>query len=233
MDGRYVGYLRVSTQRQGQSGLGLEAQQEAVRRFLDGGQWELLREFVEVESGRKGAKHRPQLIAALAECKRQKATLVVGKLDRLARDVRFFLEVLDDYGVSIRFAEFSDIDPKTDEGRMILVGMANFAEFEGRRIGSRTRAALAAAKARGVALGRAGPTNLKRNIEQRQQAADDFAVKLSPLLDSMKARGLTQRAMVAELNAIGVPAPKGGQWGLSQVQRVLARTRLNQYPGRP
>lgn len=223
MPTKFVSYLRVSTHRQGESGLGLEAQQEAVRRFLANGTSELVKEFVEVESGRKGAGKRPELIAALAECKRQSATLVVAKLDRLARDVRFFLEVLDDYGVSVRFAEFADIDPKTDEGRMILVGMANFAEFEGRRIGSRTKAALAAAKARGVVLGKAGPANLRPNIEQRQQTADAYAAKLRPTFDAMQARGLTQREMAAELNSIGVPAPKGGHWRHSQVQRILAR----------
>lgn len=226
MPNKFVSYLRVSTQRQGESGLGLDAQQEAVRRFLANGSSELVREFVEVESGRKGAGKRPELIAALSECKRQRATLIVAKLDRLARDVRFFLEVLDDYGVSVRFAEFADIDPKTDEGRMVLVGMANFAEFEGRRIGSRTKAALAAAKARGVVLGKAGLANLRPNIEQRQQNADAYALRLRPTLDAMKARGLTQREMAAELNSIGVPAPKGGQWRHSQVQRIFARHQL-------
>lgn len=103
---------------------------------------------MEVESGRKGAKGRPELVRALAECKRQRAALVIGKLDRLARAVRFFLEVIDDSGVDIRFAELPDICPASDEGRMILVSMANFAEFEGRRIGTRKTAALAAAKAR-------------------------------------------------------------------------------------
>ena len=222
-DGKFIAYLRVSTQRQGVSGLGLEAQQSAVMRFLNGGAWELTQEFTEVESGRKGAKHRPQLMAALAACKRQGATLVIGKLDRLSRDVRFFLEVLDDSGVNIRFAEFADIDPKTDEGRMLLINMANFAEFEGRRIGSRTRAALAATKARGTVLGAAGPANLRPNIEERQEAANAFAERLRPMFESMRGRGLTQRAMVTELTNVGVPAPKGGAWRLIQVQRVQAR----------
>lgn len=227
MHTKFVSYLRVSTPRQGESGLGLEAQQEAVRRFLGGSGSELAREFVEVESGRKGVGKRPELIAALNECKRQRAILIVAKLDRLARDVRFFLEVLDDYGVDVKFVEFADIDPKTDEGRMILVGMANFAEFEGRRIGSRTKAALAAAKARGVVLGKAGPANLKRNIEQRQQVANDYAAKLRPMLDSMKARGLSQRAMAEELNSINVPTPQGGRWRHSQIQRTLSRNLIN------
>jgi DNA invertase Pin-like site-specific DNA recombinase len=140
--------------------------------------------------------------------------------------VRFFLEVLDDSGVSIRFAEFAEIDPVTDEGRMLLINMANFAEFEGRRIGSRTRVALAAAKARGVQLGRAGLANLRPNIEERQHTANEFAAKLRFTFDGMKTRGLSQRGMVTELNSIGVPAPKGGRWQLSQVQRLIARMQL-------
>lgn len=235
-NGKFIAYCRVSTQRQGVSGLGLEAQQEAVKRFLNGGSWELVAEFVEVESGRKGSKNRPQLVAALAECKKQKATLIIAKLDRLARDVRFFLEVLDDSGVDIRFAEFADINPQSDEGRMLLINMANFAEFEGRRIGARVRAAIAAKKVRVLngtdksgktswseAWGVAGKKNLRPNIQERQSAADSFAEKLRPLLDGMKGRGFSQRAMVEELNGIGVPAPKGGTWRLSQLQRVLTR----------
>lgn len=222
-NGKFIAYFRVSTQKQGVSGLGLDAQREAVSRFLNGGEWELVAEFEEIESGRKGAKCRPQLVAAIAACKKQKATLIIAKLDRLSRDVRFFLEVLDDSRVDIRFAEFADIDPKTDEGRMLLINMANFAEFEGRRIGARTKAGLAVAKSRGVVLGKAGADNLRPNIEARQKVADDFADKLRPLFDGMKARGLSQRGMVTELNAIGVPAPKGGAWRLSQVQRVIRR----------
>lgn len=223
MEGRFIGYFRVSTARQGESGLGIEAQLSAVKRFLNGGSWELLAEFVEVESGRKGSKHRPQLGEALAACKRSKATLVIGKLDRLARDVRFFLEVLDDSGVDIRFAEFADIDPKTDEGRMLLINMANFAEFEGRRIGSRTRAALAAAKARGVRLGTAGSKNLQRNIEERRVDADAFANRLSHVISGFRAAGMTQREMVSQLNQLGIRTPRGGEWSLIQLQRVLAR----------
>jgi DNA invertase Pin-like site-specific DNA recombinase len=222
-NGRFIAYFRVSTQKQGASGLGLEAQKEAVGRFLNGGEWELVAEFEEIESGRKGAKSRPQLVAAIAACKKKKATLIIAKLDRLSRDVRFFLEVLDDSRIDIRFAEFADIDPKTDEGRMLLINMANFAEFEGRRIGARTKAGLAVAKSRGVVLGKAGAENLRPNVEARQKVADDFADRLRPLFDSMKARCMSQRGMVAELNAVGVPAPKGGSWLLSQVQRVIKR----------
>lgn len=219
---KFIGYFRVSTQRQGVSGLGLEAQQAAVTNYLRG-RGELVGSFTEVESGRKGGKERPELVRALRECKRTGASLVVGKLDRLSRDVRYFLEVLDDAGVDIRFAEFPDISPKTDEGRMILIGMANFAEFEGRRIGTRVKAALAAAKARGVKPGTTGPANLAANLEERSAVANAFAAKLSGLVAGFKARGMTQRAMVAELNSVGVVAPRGGLWSLAQIQRLLLR----------
>lgn len=165
----------------------------------------------------------PESVTRVAACKAKGAVLVIGKLDRLARDVRFFLEVIDDSGVDIRFADLPDVCPASDEGRMILVSMANFAEFEGRRIGTRTKAALAAAKARGIQLGLAGRHNLKPNIEARQAAAGAFAAGISGLVAGFRARSLSQRAMVAELNAAKVPAPLGGNWRLSQVQRLLGR----------
>jgi len=219
---KFISYIRVSTQRQGASGLGLDAQRIAVEGYLQG-RGIFAGEVVEIESGRKGAKGRPELTRALALCKSQGAVLVIGKLDRLARDVRFFLEVIDDSGVDIRFADLPDVCPTSDEGRMILVSMANFAEFEGRRIGTRTKAALAAAKARGVRLGAAGPDNLKSNIKARKAVADAFAARLTGLMAGFRARALSQRAMVAELNMAGVAAPRGGTWGLAQVQRLLRR----------
>ena len=219
---QFIAYVRVSTQRQGVSGLGLDAQRAAVESYVRG-RGELIDTVVEVESGRKGAKGRPELARALALCKKTKAALVIGKLDRLSRDVRYFLEVIDDSGIDIRFADFPDVRPASSEGRMILVSMANFAEFEARRIGERTKAALAAAKVRGVLLGTAGAANLQPNIEERKAAADAFAFKLSGVVEGFRVRGLSQRAMVAELNTIGVMAPNGGTWRLSQVQRLLIR----------
>lgn len=220
---KFIGYTRVSTQKQGDSGLGLEAQQVAIQSLVARHHGTIVAEFQEVESGRKGAASRPALIEALAACKKHKAALVIGKLDRLARDVRFFLEVLDDSKVTIRFADLPDVDPKTDEGRMLLINMANYAEFEGRRISTRTKAALSAAKARGVKLGVAGPTNLKPNIDARQQEADAFAKKLEGVLTGFRDRGLSQRAQVNELNTLGIKTAKGGQWSQMQLQRVLAR----------
>jgi DNA invertase Pin-like site-specific DNA recombinase len=215
---KFVAYFRVSTQRQGASGLGLEAQQEAVRRFTCGDTWEKVGEFQEVETG-KGSNalaKRPQLAAALEASRKQGATLVIAKLDRLARNVHFVSGLMESR------ARFVACDmPEANE--LTIHIMAAFAEHEAKRISERTRDALAMAKARGVVLGRAGADNLRPNVEQRQQEADDFADRLRPTIEGMKLRGLSQRAMVQELNRVGVPAPKGGAWGLSQLQRVLSR----------
>lgn len=219
----FVSYLRVSTQRQGQSGLGEEAQRIAVASYIASKGGTLLAEVSEVQSGRKGLNDRLELARALALCKRHKAALVIGKLDRLARDVRNFLELIDDSGVDIRFADLPDVYPSNAEGRMVLVSMANFAEFEARRISTRTRAALAAAKKQGRVLGVTGPANLKRNIEERQLVADQFALGLRPVVDGFIRQGLSQRRMVDALNQARSPAPRGGLWTLTQLQRVLTR----------
>ncbi len=187
------------------------------------GRGELLDTVVEVESGRKGSKGRPELARALALCKTTESALVIGKLDRLSRDVRFFLEVIDDSKIDIHFADFPDVRPASSEGRMILVSMANFAELEAWRIGERTKAALVAAKARGVKLGTSGAVNIRPNIEERRATANIVAGKLSGLFAGFKARGMSQRQMVAELNTIDVKMTRGSEWRLSQVQRVLAR----------
>lgn len=217
-NGKFIAYYRVSTQKQGASGLGLEAQQAAVARYLNGGAWELIDEFREVETG-KGAdalSKRPQLRAALDACKKNGATLLIAKLDRLARNVHFVSGLLET-GVEFVAADMP-------QANKVMIQMhAVMSEWERDQISARTKAALTAAKARGVVLGRAGAENLRPNIERRQRAADAFAAKLRPLFEGMKARGLSQRAMVEELNSVGVPAPKGGKWALSQVQRVLYR----------
>lgn len=217
-NGKFIAYYRVSTVKQGQSGLGLDAQQAAVARYLNGGAWELVGEFREIETG-KGADalaKRPQLWAALDACRKHGATLLIAKLDRLARNVHFVSGLLET-GVEFVAADMP-------QANKVMIQMhAVMSEWERDQISARTKAALAAAKARGVVLGRAGAENLRPNVEERQRAADAFATKLRPLFDGMRARGLSQRAMVEELNAVGVPAPKGGQWRLSQVQRVVGR----------
>jgi DNA invertase Pin-like site-specific DNA recombinase len=228
MNGKFISYIRVSTAKQGASGLGLEAQRAAVAGYLNGGAWELLGEFVEVETG-KGSNaldKRPQLRAALAAAKKEKATLIIAKLDRLARNVHFISGLLET-GV-----EFVAVDMPSADKTMLQI-FATMAEWERDAISARTKAALVAAKARGVVLGKAGADNLRPNIEERQHAADAFADKLRPMFDGMKSRGLSQRGMVAELNSIGVPAPKGGAWRLSQVQRVLGRLAVAGYSQTP
>jgi DNA invertase Pin-like site-specific DNA recombinase len=142
--GRFVSYLRVSTERQGRSGLGLEAQRAAVTDYLDGGNWQLVAELVEVESGAKAA--RPKLAEALALCRSHRATLVIAKLDRLTRDAHFLLG-LKKAGIDFVAADMPSAN------RMTVGIMAVVAEEERRMISARTKAALAAAKARGKKLG--------------------------------------------------------------------------------
>ena len=219
--GKFVSYLRVSTDRQGVSGLGLAAQRKAVDDFLNGGRWSLLAEFVEVESGRKSDKERPQLRAALDLCRKEKATLVVGKLDRLSRDVEFLMNIRNG-NVPVKACDMPDA------GLLEFGIRAVFAQHEREEISKRTKAALAAAKARGVVLGVTGPANLKRNIEERQQHAAEFARKVAPVLLGLKARGLSQRDAAEELNKLGVAAPRGGRWHLSTVQRIEALLRPEQ-----
>lgn len=221
--GSYASYIRVSTQKQGHSGLGLEAQQAAVMRYVHERHGGLMKEFKEIESGRKGMKGRPELDQALTFCRKHRCTLVIGKLDRLARDVRFFLEVIDTSKVDIAFADLPDVNPSSAEGRMVLVSMANFAEFEARRISERTKAALAATKARGRVLGARGWCNLRPNVVERQQAADAFASRLSHVIKDMRQRNLPQRGIVDELNNLGIKAPRGGAWSLYQAQLLLKR----------
>lgn len=217
-NGKFIAYYRVSTQKQGQSGLGLEAQQKAVMDYLNGGQWELIEEFTEVETG-KGAdalSKRPQLRAALEMCKKKKATLLIAVLDRLGRNVHFISGLMES-GV-----EFISVESPNDSPFMLHVKAA-VGEEEVRKISTRTKAALAAAKARGVVLGAAGAHNLKPNIEERQQASMAFAERLRGVVEGMRSRDLTQRAMVDELNGLGIKTARGGQWSLIQLQRLMAR----------
>lgn len=214
--GKFVTYYRVSTQRQGASGLGMDAQREAVRQFLNGGAWDVVGEFVEVESGRKTDEQRPELAKALAECKRHGAVLLVAKLDRLARSVHFVSGLMR---AGVKFVAV-DLPEATD---LTIHVMAAFAEHEAKRISQRTKDALAAAKARGVVLGVAGPSNLRPNFEQRQKAANAFAGRLQGIVQNFSARGLSQRQMVAELNSLGIKTAAGGEWSLVQLQRVIGR----------
>jgi DNA invertase Pin-like site-specific DNA recombinase len=216
--GKFVAYYRVSTQQQGRSGLGLEAQQAAVSAYLNGGRWTLLQEFTEVETG-KGSNaldKRPQLRAALDVCKRKGATLVIAKLDRLARNVHFVSGLIESG------AEFVAAD-MPHANKTMLHMHAVMSEWERDQISKRTKDALAAAKARGVKLGRKGAENLAAVNDRRHGYAQTHADKLRGVLEGFKARGMTQREMVEELNALGIKAPRGGAWYLPTLQRVIAR----------
>jgi DNA invertase Pin-like site-specific DNA recombinase len=206
---RYVAYYRVSTAKQGISGLGLAAQETAVRTFIA---VEPIAAFTEVESGKRD--DRPQLAAALAHAKRHRATLVIAKLDRLARDVHFISGLLKS-GVEIRACDIPTAN------RMVLHIMAAVAEGEREMISERTKAALAAAKARGVRL---GTPNTQCLAQERRAAADAHARKLHAVLAELWVAGITNiREIAAVLNARGIPASRGGQWHPTSVQRLLAR----------
>lgn len=219
--GKFVAYYRVSTDRQGTSGLGLEAQQEAVRVFLNGGKWSLIGEFTEVESGaRKKLKNRPMMASALELCRKQKATLVVAKLDRLARDVQFISELLNS-NVKFICADMPEAD------RTFLQMMSVFAEYEGRRIGERTKAALDSLKRKGVKLGSPTPENgSKVGVRSIKAKADSYAEQVGPIVrDIIKKTGAqTLRDISEALSAKGVLTPRGNtEWFPSQVSNLLKR----------
>lgn len=226
-NGKFVTYYRVSTSQQGLSGLGLDAQKEAVARFLNGGNWEVVAEYVEVETGKgkDALTKRPQLKAALEACRKKEAKLLIAKLDRLARNVHFITGLMEEAkGNGKNAVKFVACD-MPDANDLTIQLMAAFAEHEAHRISERTKAALAIAKQRGVALGIAGRANLKPNIEERKAKANEFAGKLRNLIDGYIARGLTQRQMVEEMNRVGITTPKGRSWSLIQLQRVMRRLR--------
>jgi DNA invertase Pin-like site-specific DNA recombinase len=216
---KFIAYYRVSTQRQGASGLGLDAQKEAVSRFIKGGgNAKLIAEFTEIETGKgsNALKKRPNLGRALDECKKLDAVLLIAKLDRLARNVHFVSGLMES---RVRFVA-CDL-PEANE--LTLHIMAAFAEHETKRISERTKDALAQAKARGTKLGTAGWKNLRPHVKERRKKAYAFAARLKGQVEGFRLRGLSQRAMVDELNNIGITAPRGGPWRLIQLQRTLAR----------
>lgn len=216
-EGRYIAYYRVSTAAQGRSGLGLEGQQVAVRAFLNGGSWTLLGEFTEVESGTKN--DRPALAKSMNACRLKGATLVIAKLDRLSRDACFLL------GLSAAGIDFVAADMPS-ANRMTVGIMSVVAEEERRMIASRTKAALAAAKARGVVLGgwKGGPmVNGQLGANANRKQAETFATKLEPIVRDMRARGLSLRRMAADLTAQGIRTPRAGTWTAAAVRSVLIR----------
>ena len=213
--GKFVSYYRVSTDKQGKSGLGLDAQKAAVADRLNGGRWQTVGEFTEIESGKRTS--RPKLEAAIAACKKHKAKLVVAKLDRLSRDVGFIHKLIGS-GVEVLFADLPDLSGAM--GKFVLITMANVAELEAGLISERTKAALKAAKARGVKLGRHGAQVL---APKYQEEARLRAMQLEPLMREFQEKGYSRNRMAVELNKRKVPTPRGGRWDHSSVRNVLQR----------
>jgi DNA invertase Pin-like site-specific DNA recombinase len=213
--GKFVSYYRVSTDKQGRSGLGLDAQKIAVADRLDGGRWQIVAEFIEIESAKRAS--RPQLDAAIAACKKHKAKLIVAKLDRLSRNVSFLLKLIES-GLDVLFADLPDLNGAM--GKFVLITMANVAELEAGLISERTKAALKAAKARGVRLGRHGAEVLapKYREEARQRAKE-----LEPIIRGLQEKGYSRNRIAMELNKRKVSTPRGGRWDHSSVRNILHR----------
>jgi DNA invertase Pin-like site-specific DNA recombinase len=214
----FLAYYRVSTARQGRSGLGLEAQKAEVARFIADEGGELAGELVEVQSG-KNEGNRPQLQEALTRCRREGTTLVVAKLCRLSRDAAFVLTLMKDSKVRFRVASM----PQADNFQLGIWAVLNQQERE--MISRRTIEALAAAKARGVKLGGTGGAHaaLKASNEARKRRADAHTETMAPMVRTLRAQGHTLRSIAEVLNAGGFAAPKGGRWGVGQVQRLVRR----------
>jgi DNA invertase Pin-like site-specific DNA recombinase len=227
-EGKFISYLRVSTDKQGKSGLGIEAQREAVVRYLNGGKWTLSAEYVETESGRRS--DRPKLAAALAHAKAIGAKLVFAKLDRLTRNVDL-LRSLVASGVDLVFCDLPSV-PAGPMGRFLLTQMAAVAELEAGLIGERTKNALAAAKARGTKLGNPnGARALKGKqvgnaeaVAKLKATADQRAADLKAIVEDIKRSGTTSvRGIAEELHVRGIRAPRGDTWHPTAVARLLSR----------
>ena len=217
---RFIAYYRVSTARQGRSGLGLEAQKAAVKAHLESTGGQLLRSYTEVQSG--SDDDRPQLTAALKACRVTRATLLIAKLDRLSRNAAFLL-TLQASGARFVAADL----PEMNEA---LVGiLAVMAQAERKAISERTKAALAAAKARGVKLGnprlRPGTkASAKRASRAAQVAAKGRAEELREVVEDARAQGCDSlRELAGHLNEIGATTPRGGTWAAASVSRLLVQ----------
>jgi DNA invertase Pin-like site-specific DNA recombinase len=240
-NGKFICYYRVSTGKQGKSGLGIEAQQQAVKTYLNGGDWEIVGEFTEVESGKRS--DRPALDQALAAARLHRAALVVSKVDRLTRSVAFLSRLLE-AGVDVRFADLPQIEGAT--GRFLLQQMVAVAELEAGMISARTKAALAAAKKRGTKLGgrrrkiigedakgkpiygevASGSARARTaSLRARKARAEQRAADIAPTIRTLQEAGATSlRAIADGLNEKKIPTARGtGAWSPVQVQRVLAR----------
>ncbi len=212
----FIAYYRVSTDRQGKSGLGLDAQRKAVLDYLNVGARELAQEFVEVESGKDGA--RPQLAHALEVCRKLKARLVIAKLDRLSRNLAFVATLMES-GV-----EFVAVD-NPHANKLTVHILAAVAQHEREMISERTKAALQAAKARGTKLGNPSIRQAaKLAVDVLKVNADQFAANVLPVIREIQAQGVaSHNAVAAKLNQRGVKTARGGRWTHVQVGAALAR----------
>jgi DNA invertase Pin-like site-specific DNA recombinase len=206
MRGKFISYLRVSTDKQGERGYGIAAQRNAVEDYLNGGRWQLLGEFVEVESGKRN--DRPELAKALAACRKHKAKLVIAKLDRLARNVAFIANLMDGK------VDFVCCD-MPEASRLTIHVLAAVAEHEREMIARRTKEGLAAAKARGVVLGNG------ELAAANKAAAAERAKALAPVFAELGEKSAREIARI--LNARKVATPAGGVWHAQTVQRVRSR----------
>jgi DNA invertase Pin-like site-specific DNA recombinase len=205
-----IGYIRVSTTKQGRSGLGLEAQQDALRRFAEAEGFAFAETFTEVESGKHGDDHRLELAKALELARKAKAPIIVAKLDRLSRDVHYISGLMKHRVPFIVTELGADTDP------FLLHLYAALAEKERRLISERTRAAMAKARERGVALGglRDKGIELQREAQERAEELRDVFAELADM---------SARKAAEELNARGIATPEGGKWYATQVIRVRRR----------
>lgn len=217
---KYVAYYRVSTQKQGKSGLGLEAQKKMVFDFVAINGGEILAEYTEIESGKRD--DRPELTKAMKHATLVGGRLLVGKLDRLSRDLHFITSLQKS---RVDFV-VSDL-PGCDSFTINIYG--SLAQREREMIASRTKAGLAAAKARGVRL---GTNNLRpelvkeasaKGVQVRQQNANDFAARVKPTIEALIAKGMSLRGVAAELEGLGVKTARGGGWTATAVKNALNR----------
>ncbi len=226
---KYVIYYRVSTDKQGRSGLGLEAQQQQVKTYLQSKpDAEVVAEYVEVDSGTK--LNRVELSKAVADAKKNKAVLLVAKLDRVARNVKLFLDLLDQ--VRIEFTDLPALSNGSSDSRLVLTQLAAFAEWEAAKISERTKAALAAKKARGEPMGVEGKNNIKATNGKRKEQADEFAKSMAAMLLPLE-NTMSQRKLVDYLNLHGVNSPTGKAWRLNSLQNVLKRAKALSENNRP
>jgi len=222
MEGKFISYIRVSTTSQQQSGLGLEAQRQAILNHLNGGNWRLVKEYVEVESGRKN--DRPELLKALEHCKRIKATLIISRLDRLSRSVSFLANLMES-GV-----DFIALDAPYANKFMLHV-LSAVAQHEAEVTSQRTKDALAAAKARGVKLGNPhGFSRVKRNTdptkatEKRMQSAREYSERMYPIIKKHIDEGKSLRWIAKEMEHQKELSPRGTErWSAMTVKLIVDR----------